>query len=378
MRMPLFILTAALTLAFTLPSPASAEMVKKVDNFILLVDQSGSMSQKYGKTGKKKIDLAVDAVSRLDKAIPELGYNGSLYLGSKFKSLGQTAPYKTGPLASAAMGVDTDFYIFGRETRLGDDLSALGPALGKLSGKTALVLFTDGDNNAGSDPVAQAKALYNQYNPNLCIHVVSYADEANGKRVIDEIRRISNCTVAADVDSLATDAGMAQFAKDVFYGETTPAPAPAPVIGDSDGDGVLDDKDKCPDTLPGVMVDADGCDLKYTLQIEFDFDKADIRPGYHNDIAKAAEFVKKYPRVNILVAGHTDDVGEADYNKGLSMRRAQALKAYMVKNFGIDAAQLYPRGYGESRPVATNKTKEGRQMNRRVEFICCVVIPPEQ
>jgi OmpA-OmpF porin, OOP family len=126
-----------------------------------------------------------------------------------------------------------------------------------------------------------------------------------------------------------------------------------------------------------VLVDAVGCDLKYTLQIEFDFDKADIRPQYHEQVAGAAEFIKRYPQTKILIAGHTDNVGEADYNKMLSMQRAEALKAYLVEKFGISGDQLFPRGYGELRPVASNDNDEGRQRNRRVEFICCAIIPPE-
>jgi OOP family OmpA-OmpF porin len=114
------------------------------------------------------------------------------------------------------------------------------------------------------------------------------------------------------------------------------------------------------------------------MQIEFAFDKAEIPPGYDDQLAEAAAFVKRYPETKILVAGHTDATGEEIYNIELSMRRAEAVKAYLVENLGVDADQLFPRGYGESRPVATNDTAEGRQENRRVEFICCVVIPKEE
>ncbi|BCR04841.1 membrane protein [Desulfuromonas versatilis] len=365
-------LVSALVLALAVPAAARAELVKKVDNFIVFIDQSGSMSQKYAKTGKKKIELALEQVKGLDKAIPELGYQGSVALSSPQQTLSPVAVFKSGALASVASAVDSDFYIFGRETSLGDDLGTLAPTLNGFSGRTALVLFTDGDNNAGTDPVAVASELYNRYGKQLCIHVVSYADEDNGKQIIEKLRAISDCTVVADGNSLAAEPAMAQFARDVFYGEG------APVIGDADGDGVLDDRDKCPDTIRGSIVDADGCAVKYTLQIEFDFDKSDIRAQYRKEIAKAAEFIKRYPQVKILVAGHTDNTGSPEYNKGLSMRRAQALKDYLVKNFGISPGLLFPRGYGETRPVASNKTKDGRQKNRRVEFICSTEIQPDK
>lgn len=159
--------------------------------------------------------------------------------------------------------------------------------------------------------------------------------------------------------------------------EQAPPPPPKKVDGDDDGDGVLNSRDKCPGTEKGVMVDEDGCPLKFTIQIEFDFDKSEVRPEYRDELRKAAAFMNKYPQTQFLLAGHTDSMGTDEYNMGLSKRRAAAVKKYLVENFGIAAHLMTPRGYGERQPVATNDTEEGRQQNRRVEVICCVVIPPE-
>jgi len=157
-----------------------------------------------------------------------------------------------------------------------------------------------------------------------------------------------------------------------------PPPPKKPVDRDSDGDGVLDSRDKCPGTPKGVIVDEDGCPVKFTLQIEFDFDKDEVRPEYHSLLKEAADFINKYPDMKFLLAGHTDSRGSDAYNKGLSKRRAAAVKKYLVEEYGIGAHLLYPRGYGEKQPIATNDTDEGRQRNRRVEVICCVIIPPEE
>jgi OOP family OmpA-OmpF porin len=156
-----------------------------------------------------------------------------------------------------------------------------------------------------------------------------------------------------------------------------PPPPPAPIDGDDDGDGVPNSRDKCPNTPRGVLVDEYGCDLKFNLQIEFDFNKAQVRPEYHARLKEAAEFVNRYPDTKFLLAGHTDSIGSESYNKGLSEKRAAAVKKYLVEEFGIAAHLLYPRGYGESRPVADNTLEAGRQQNRRVEIICCVIIPEE-
>jgi OOP family OmpA-OmpF porin len=157
-----------------------------------------------------------------------------------------------------------------------------------------------------------------------------------------------------------------------------PPPPPKKFVdGDDDGDGVPNSRDKCPGTGKGVIVDEDGCPVKFTMQIEFDFDKSEVRPEYHEKLRQAADFIKKYPETKFLLAGHTDSRGSDEYNEGLSMRRAATVKKYLVEEFGIAAHLMTPRGYGESQPIASNDNDEGRQRNRRVEVICCVVIPPE-
>lgn len=145
-----------------------------------------------------------------------------------------------------------------------------------------------------------------------------------------------------------------------------------PVDGDDDGDGVLNSKDKCPGTEKGIMVDEFGCPIKFTLQIEFDFDKDEVRPQYHDKLRKAADFINKYPGTKFLLAGHTDSRGSEEYNEALSVRRAAAVKKYLVEQFGIAAHIMSPKGYGETQPVDTNSTDEGRQRNRRVEVILLV------
>jgi OOP family OmpA-OmpF porin len=105
------------------------------------------------------------------------------------------------------------------------------------------------------------------------------------------------------------------------------------------------------------------------LRVQFDFDKSDIKPQYHDNIKKLADFMTKYPDVDAEIEGHTCSMGTSDYNKGLSHRRAESVKAYMIKNFGIDPARLTTVGYGESRPIADNNTRDGRIKNRRVHAI---------
>ncbi|MBN1473738.1 MAG: OmpA family protein [Syntrophaceae bacterium] len=110
-------------------------------------------------------------------------------------------------------------------------------------------------------------------------------------------------------------------------------------------------------------------DERVRLNIEFDFDKADIRPRYHDELKTVGDFMNKYPDVNMAIEGHTDSIGTDEYNQRLSQRRVDSVKNYIVEKFNIDGKRIKATGYGESRPIADNSTDEGRQRNRRVEAV---------
>jgi OOP family OmpA-OmpF porin len=163
-----------------------------------------------------------------------------------------------------------------------------------------------------------------------------------------------------------------------FGGEAPKAAEPAPVAAapaapvDSDGDGVYDDKDECPGTPAGREVDEKGCEYKLKkseemkLDILFDTAKSDIKSQYQGEVERAAKFLKRYAGVQAVIEGHTDSDGSDAYNQKLSQARADAVKAMLINQYGIDASRLSAVGYGEGRPVASNTTKAGKAENRRV------------
>lgn len=149
-----------------------------------------------------------------------------------------------------------------------------------------------------------------------------------------------------------------------------PAPAPPPPPADSDGDGVTDDRDQCANTPRGVAVDTVGCPRRgsVTLQgVTFELNSANLTPGSRPVLDDVAADLKKYPRLRVELQGHTDSSGADAYNMQLSERRANAVRDYLISQ-GVSASQLTARGYGETQPVADNKTNEGRARNRRVEM----------
>ncbi len=102
------------------------------------------------------------------------------------------------------------------------------------------------------------------------------------------------------------------------------------------------------------------------LAVQFDTNSDVVKANYLNDILKLAEFLKAHINTKVIIEGHTDDQGDANLNKDLSLRRAKAVRNMLVEKFGIAADRVTSDGYGEERPVATNATAEGRDANRRV------------
>ncbi len=144
---------------------------------------------------------------------------------------------------------------------------------------------------------------------------------------------------------------------------------------DSDGDGVLDKDDKCPDVkgtvanngCPEVTAEVQKTLNEYAKTILFDTGKSSIKSQSEKVLSDIIAILKEYPTAKFTVEGHTDSVGSEKLNQRLSDSRANSVKEYLVKN-GIDAFRLSALGYGESKPIDTNKTRKGRANNRRVEI----------
>jgi len=107
--------------------------------------------------------------------------------------------------------------------------------------------------------------------------------------------------------------------------------------------------------------------VTYAADTFFDFDKAVLKPAGKSKLNDLVDKIKSINLEVIIAIGHTDSVGPEAYNQKLSVRRANAVKAYLVSK-GVDKTRIYTEGKGESQPVADNKTKEGRAKNRRVEI----------
>ncbi|KAB7884237.1 OmpA family protein, partial [Poseidonibacter ostreae] len=134
---------------------------------------------------------------------------------------------------------------------------------------------------------------------------------------------------------------------------------------DDDKDGVVNRLDKCPNTSEGVAVNAEGCVATINLNINFDTNSDKIKSAYINKLEEFAAMLNENPKLNATIEAHTDSKGSSQYNQKLSEKRAaSAVKA--LESLNIAPNRLQSIGYGETQPISTNDTAQGRAENRRV------------
>jgi len=323
------------------------------DNFIFLVDQSGSMYMhfaerpQFGPDPLVKMAAAKKLVSDINSLIPPANYKSAqwtaaLELFAPVKEAYAPGSYDRAGMAKAAASIKDDQEIFNRLTPMGPGILSLDPVLANLKGSTAVILLTDGMANRGSDPVEEARAIYSKY-PNTCIHIVSVADkdDKKGKEILAAINKLNNCSIMVEGLKLAADRGaLEKFVRDAFCAPRKEMPKEEVLI------------------LRGV---------------QFDFNKADIKPESRVVLDEAVQALKKRPDMKLRIEGHCDGIGSAAYNQKLSERRARAVLDYFVEK-GVSSSRLDSVGYGKERPIASNTkpdgsdNPEGRAINRRVEL----------
>lgn len=326
---------------------AKTKMVSKVDSFVLFVDHSGSMDMNHGEADEDKIVLAKDLLQKLNAKIPGMEYDSRLATFAP-TSRRFSGMYDRAAMGKAIDGIQTDYGIYGRLTPMGGGLADIKPSLDALPGRVAVIIFSDGQSNTGLDPVAQANEIYNAYRGRVCFHVVSLADEAVGQATLDAIAKLSSCTVSASAtDLLADEAALDKFVMDVFY-------------------DIVEVAEPKPEPEPVVMVETEVVEV-IPLRIQFDFDSSKIRDDMVPILEEAASIIKK-TEGDVVLEGHTCNIGTDAYNMGLSDRRAASVKEYL-SGLGVDSGRLETVGKGESMPKYDNSTREGRKLNRRVEII---------
>jgi OOP family OmpA-OmpF porin len=232
-----------------------------------------------------------------------------------------------------------------------------------LSGKTAVILVGDGQYK-GYDPVGAAQRMKARFGDRVCLYTVLVGSEdPENIKTMKAISAASECGSYQTVKYLDKPSSLAAWVEAVFFESAAkPAPPPPPAPGDADGDGVVDGMDQCANTPRGAPVNSAGCWI--IPNVLFDFNEAGIRLDYRPLLDRVAMVMGDNPDLRFSIGGHTCNIGSERYNEGLSDRRANAVKQYLMGK-GVPGNRLFTRGYGFSVPAASNDTEAGRKLNRR-------------
>lgn len=224
--------SAALALVLAsgaVPSAAVAELAgcdaPKVDNFVVLVDQSGSMYQAHAEAGETKEVLAKRALLELNQEVPGkfCCLKSALYLFAPFEEVKAPYVYDRDSFATRIGWIPDSQPVSLRLTPMADGFDQLTPVVQGLDKKTAVIVVTDGGSNTGGDPIAAARAMV-AAKPGTCLHVVSFADSDAGREINKQLAAITpECKSVEGMEVLGNTAKMQQFARDVFCKTIPPA-----------------------------------------------------------------------------------------------------------------------------------------------------------
>jgi OmpA-OmpF porin, OOP family len=360
-------------------------MEENVDNFLVILDASGSKFLPYEQHIKLKV--AKDITRRFNQRTPERPLFGGL------RRYGWEAGAFTTP-TSLLYGMNRyDREDFGEAVeivRWAGGKSPMALAIDKASDDLslapqdeylALVIISDGKIlTKDPNPVDAARRIKQRYGDRICIYTVAVGDDIPFDKagtpehqkkyrekyeLLRSIAREGQCGYMVTSNDLIPDDNMDRFVHDVFHRGRTMEPKALEPCPDEDGDGVCDDVDKCPGTPVGAKVDKDGCWI--LDKVWFDLNKWNIKPEYRPVLDEIARVLKMNPDVALAVQGHTCTIWTEEYNMKLSHWRAMSVTAYLVSR-GVNPEQLSVEGYGFHRPMASNRTDEGRRLNRRAEF----------
>lgn len=346
------------------------EYVPKIESFVIILDASASMEEEYTgavNKGHPKFTVAKDILLRMNNTLPDIDINSALVTFGHgfFKHLDNTfTVYEltkhSRDLLENALNKAT---IPEGCSPAGNAIKDAKNLLLTSGGQNAVILVSDGEQLIGS-PLARAQDLKEMYGDRVCLYTIFVGNTAEGERELKDLMREVKCGFSVTADEIASSEDMADFVKKVFL-TTRPKQVQVSDI-DSDGDGVYDKDDECPDTPQGAIVDSRGC---WTVKgVTFEYKKWDIREEFDSNLSNIVDVLQKNPHMHIRIEGHTDNIGSMKYNIDLSQKRALAVKDYLVGR-GINESRVSTVGFGYKNPIASNDTEEGRALNRRAEIV---------
>ena len=309
-----------------------------VDDVIVVADASGTMYEAGSFPEAKALARSFVA------SMPETGEDGywasSIGFGGGDRLVWPLAPFDREVLAGYTEALELLGSIDGRGgmTPLSDVLDEIGAALVSRSGRTAIVIFSDGLPDSPKRALASAEALVAARSGDVCIHAVQSQDDPVGEAFLQSLTRLTDCGSHRLAANLTSPIQFMALTRGVFEGG-------APPVGISE------------------------CSSNAQLPVlPFEFDRAEITPQSAAILDALVDHLNLCENVRVRIDGHTDQIGTDSYNRDLSERRSRAAHRYLIEA-GITPGRLTVRGFGEADPIAPNWTEEGRALNRRVDLL---------
>jgi OOP family OmpA-OmpF porin len=294
------------------------------------------MAVPYKNTGLTRIEAAKKILRESNASLPELNWQAGLYPHWKGELWLPGSPFAFKPYYRLQLYNKTEYAEAIEQLpvtpqsppMLQTGLMKLEHLLG-LAGRTEIFLFSDGKHRTEKEleppPLQEARMLAAKYD--ICFNIVSSATDAKAAKLLDDIARINSCSQVIDFDTVFNR----------------------------------------PEHLLGKLY-RDTRDNGFN-NILFDFDKSTIRPQAAAQLDILGQMLRENPQYYVVLSGFCDSIGSEAYNIGLSQRRAESVRNYLQKKFGIQRENMLLYWYGYANPIASNATEEGRQQNRRVSIV---------
>ncbi len=318
MKTPIvWMLTAVIVL---LSPPLHAELnIKEARNFVILVDISGSMGERFQDTEKTKLVVAKEILHIFNDNLTNQNYTASLITFSPFTEYYPLGGYDKELFRKAIEALPETYFaggVFGPPTPLDRVMQKLDKLLKDTAGLTIVYLFSDGRHTGEADPIAQARVVAAHHE--VCFFVFSLAETPDEQRTLSNLIALNECSQLVDFD----------------YAAKRPEVTELPI---------------------GKIV-----------TVRFEMDSASGKQEMFQKLDELATILQNTPGMTAVISGHACNIGSAEYNQKLSRKRALFVRNYFAERHGIDPARMKWQWFGESSPAYPNDTEENRKKNRRV------------
>jgi len=340
------------------PVNIKGPFTQRTDHVIFILDASQSMATDMH--GNNKLAHARSIIRRINLTMP-----ATMHINSALRTFGHTRRsteyrsdliYGPSPHNKQALNeaIDSIQYVGG--------MSALDLALNGVmkdyhrnaSGHISVIVVTDGEVNH-SKSIEVVSKLKNHYGRRFSLYPIVL--DSKHKEFMKKLVQEAGQGFVKHVDNIYSPDNMATYVNRVFLSRVRHQ--------DKDGDGIIDDKDICPDTPAGARVTINGCWI--LGNIHFPSDSWELKEKMKPYLDEVVAILKNNPKLWMEIQGHTDSTGTASHNYTLSRNRAMAVMNYLIAK-GISADRLTATGYGETKPISKNDSEEGKSLNRRVEL----------